>query len=130
MLINENSKTQVTFSAKLREFENWHIVFWLIKDMSWAMGWRLAGVLMIFPTLTLSVYLTWKFRKTASELFHNLAVICWIFANSYWMISEFYGFEEKEVIAGIRYVHFALIPFITGLLLVVYYHLFFRNSKK
>lgn len=116
-------KESFELPSYLRRYENLHIVFWLIKDMSWSMGWKILGVVMILPTLFLSVYLTSKFRKNPTEWFHNNAVICWIIANSYWMISEFYGFEEKILFGSIKYVHLALIPFGAGLLLIGYYYL-------
>lgn len=107
----------------LRRYENLHIVFWLLKDMSWSMGWKCLGVIMIAPTLFLSIYLTMKFKKNKTEWFHNNAVICWIIANSYWMISEFYDFEESIIYGSIKYVHLSLIPFGVGLFLIGYYYL-------
>ena len=37
--------------ARYRKIENLHIVFWLIKDLSWAMLWRPLGLIMIIPTI-------------------------------------------------------------------------------
>ncbi len=113
----------------LRKFENLHIVFWLIKDMSWSMGWTVLGIIMIAPTLLLSIYMTYKLRRNTSEWFHNNAVICWIIANSYWMISEFYGFEENFIYGNIKFVHLALIPFVGGLILIGFYYLFGKKKK-
>ncbi len=112
----------------VRKMENLHIVFWLFKDMSWAMGWKTLGICMIAPTLLLSIYMSVQFRRTPSEWYHNNAVICWILANSYWMISEFYGFEEHSLYCSIKYVHLSLIPFIGGLVLIGYYYAFKRKS--
>ena len=108
---------------KLRKFENLHIVFWIFKDMSWSMGWKVLGMFMILPTLSLALYLTYKFRNDQTEWYHNLAVICWIFANSYWMISEFYSFDEKHVIGKITGVQLSILPFGFGILLLAYYYL-------
>jgi len=49
---------------------------------------------MIIPTISVEFYITWKSRKNISELFHNIAVCCWIIANSIWMTGEFY-FEDS-----------------------------------
>lgn len=125
----ENPNESFTLLTKVRKFENLHIIFWLLKDMSWAMGWKLFGVIMIVPTLLLSIYMTKHFRANASEFYHNNAVICWIIANSYWMISEFYCFEEQNVYGPIKYVHLALIPFVGGLLLILYFYLFKRSTN-
>jgi hypothetical protein len=97
--------------------------------MSWSMGWKILGITMIIPTLLLSIYLTNKFRENSSEWYHNNAVICWIIANSYWMISEFYGFEEQLIFISIKWVHLALIPFVSGLIFIAYYYLIKRKKK-
>ena len=78
-----------------RKMENFHIVFWLFKDVAWCMVWRPLGIAMIFPTLIISIIIAWRTRQYMSELCHNLAITIWITANSYWMISEFAGFDTK-----------------------------------
>jgi hypothetical protein len=100
---------------KFRHFENFHIVLWLVKDLSWCMLSKTLGMIMIFPTVGLAIYITWIHRKTKVELFHNSAVVLWICANSIWMIGEFY-YEDK-----IR--HIALIFFVAGLSTAAYYYL-------
>ena len=109
---------------RFRKIENLHIVFWLIKDMSWAMLWKPFGIFMIFPTLTVALMITWQTRKLKSELYHNLAVTCWILANCYWMIVEFLGKDDEY-----RYLTF--IPFGFGILFIGYYYLFIlpKESK-
>jgi hypothetical protein len=97
--------------------------------MAWSMGWRLKGISMIIPTLLISIYMTRKFKGNPSEWYHNLAVICWIVANSYWMISEFFGFEELFIFGWVKWVHLALIPFVSGLLFIAYFYFFKRKSK-
>jgi len=94
------------------------------------MGWKTMGVVMIVPTLFLSIYISKFFRDIPSERFHNNAVICWIIANSYWMITEFYEFEELYIFEPIKYVHLTLIPFIAGLLLIAYFYLFVAKNDE
>lgn len=125
----DQTKTQFELPLKLRQFENLHIIFWLLKDMAWSMGWRLMGISMIIPTLLISIYMTRKFKGNPSEWYHNMAVICWIVANSYWMISEFFGFEELFIFGWVKWVHLALIPFVSGLLFIAYFYFFKRKSK-
>lgn len=74
----------------LRKFENFHILLWLLKDSCWIVGLKPLGMAMIVPTLGLAAYITFINRKDRAELVHNLAVCCWIMANSVWMIGEFY----------------------------------------
>lgn len=109
-------KETYSIPRKFRIAENMHIVFWLVKDMSWALKFRWLGVAMFIPTLLLSLLITWQTRKIRSELYHNLAVTCWIIANGFWMICEFF-WEEQDYL---RY--FTAIPFSLGLLFVGYYY--------
>ncbi len=107
---------------KFRRMENLHIVFWLLKDVAWCMIWKPLGILMIFPTLIISIIIAWRTRHFVSEWCHNLAITCWISANSYWMISEFVGFDDLVFVGNITYKQLSLIPFLLGLLLLVYYY--------
>lgn len=111
---------------KYRKMENLHIVFWLFKDISWCLFWKPIGILMIIPTLTISIIIAYRTRQMVSELCHNLAITLWILANSYWMISEFLGFDEKIVTGLITYKHLALVPFVLGILSLFYYYLVWR----
>ena len=79
---------------RIRKFENMHILFWLGKDISWCLELKTLGILMIAPTITLAIVLTWLSRHNVKELLHNLAVCFWIAANSLWMLGEFIGHEE------------------------------------
>jgi hypothetical protein len=121
-----------TIPARYRKMENMHIIFWLLKDVGWCMSWKTPGLLMIFPALVMSGVIFWRTRKVKSELAHNLAVIFWIAANSYWMISEFFGFDETRLWGSIEGKYFALIPFVTGLLILAHYYIVQkpRESKR
>jgi len=107
---------------KYRKMENLHIVFWLFKDIGWCLVWKPLGVIMIVPTLVISIVIAYRTRQMASELFHNLAITFWISANSYWMISEFMGFDNQFVYGTITYKHLALIPFLLGVFCLAFYY--------
>jgi hypothetical protein len=113
---------------KYRKMENLHIVFWLFKDISWCLVWHLLGIVMIFPTLIISIIIAYRTRQFMSELCHNLAITVWITANSYWMISEFFHFDEIVITAGITYKHLAVIPFFSGVFILAYYYLWYRRK--
>lgn len=127
-----NNKNPSVYSIPLhyRKMENLHIVFWLLKDISWCLVWKPLGIVMIFPTLIISIVIAWRTRQFMSELCHNIAITVWITANSYWMISEFFHFDEKEVMPGITFKHLAIIPFTIGILLLAYYYLYWKPSNK
>jgi len=109
--------------AKYRQMENMHILFWLIKDISWCMDWKALGIMMILPTLGIALIITWRTRSLKSELAHNLAIVFWISANSYWMLSEFFGFDTVRIGTITDGKHLAIIPFSIGLAILAYYYL-------
>ena len=113
-----------------RRMENMHIVFWLFKDVAWCMIWKPLGIIMIVPTLLISIMIAWRTRRFVSELCHNLAITAWISANSYWMISEFAGFDSKILFNTYTYKHLALIPFSIGILMLAYYYIFWKPNHK
>lgn len=100
---------------KIRNLENTHILLWLIKDTCWVLEFKPLGVFMILPTVAMAVYLTIVARSDRKELLHNLAVCCWILANSVWMIGEFYLKDSTRP--------YAAAFFILGLLFVAIYYI-------
>ena len=113
------------YSAPLqhRRFENLHIVFWLMKDISWCLMWRPFGVFMIVPTLGAAILITWRARQVRTDLAHNLAVVFWITANAWWMIAEFFEFDETPLLLGIDGRHWALLPFLAGAAVLAWHYL-------
>ena len=104
----------VNIFRSIRSGENFHVVLWLLKDVSWILGWKVLGVTMFFPTLAIAIWIAWKSKEDIGELLHCLAVVSWIMANGIWMIGEFW-FEDTK-----RYV--AIPFFIIGLLFVAWYY--------
>jgi hypothetical protein len=104
-------------SDKIRQVENLHILLWLLKDTCWVLIWKTGGMIMIVPTLFVAFYITFLSRKNIPELLHNIAVTCWIIANSIWMIGEFYFDDETRT--------FASIFFILGLAVILFYYLYY-----
>lgn len=87
--------------------------------------WRILGITMIVPTITVAIIITVKsWREGDDEFWINLAICFWISANSYWMICEFFKHEEIKNYAGI--------PFLAGMLCVVCFYAkrLFGNSDK
>ncbi len=121
-----NDDNIYSIPARFRRIENLHILLWLLKDICWALNFRTIGMIMIVPTLTVAVAITWQTRKILAELLHNLAVVLWITANCLWMAGEFYGWDEGAW--GSR--HLALIPFGIGLSILTYYYLFLLPKKR
>ena len=116
--------------ARYRKLENLHIVFWLFKDISWCMIWQTLGIIMVIPTLSVAIYIAYRTRNIKAELAHNLAVAFWISANSYWMISEFFGFDDANVFGGYEGKHLAMIPFIIGVIILAWYYLIQRPKEE
>ncbi len=98
----------------IRQYENLHIAFWLIKDSCWVTSFKPLGMFMIIPTLFVAMHITYRSRKNISDLFHNIAVSLWISANAIWMTGEFFFHDTLRPYAT---VFFAL-----GLIVVAYYY--------
>ncbi len=130
--MSKTATAEATYSipVSFRKMENLHIVFWLIKDISWCMVWRPLGIAMIFPTLIVSIIIAWRTRQFVSELCHNVAISFWISANAYWMISEFLKFDDNIVFGNIHYKQLAMIPFLIGTIILAFYYLYWKNTHK
>jgi len=91
----------------IRVNENLHIILWLVKDLAWLMEYKVTGLVMVFPTVAMAFFITWQCRTNRRELIHSIAVICWIFANSTWMIGDFFfqgrghGLSEAFFLSGL-----------------------------
>ena len=118
-----NAPRMYAIPERFRRIENLHIVFWLVKDLSWAMLWKPLGVMMIIPTISAALLITWQTRKIKAELFHNLAVDFWICANAYWMIVEFWGFPD-------HFRTYTAIPFAIGIAFIAAYYLIILPAEK
>ncbi len=120
---------QYIIPARYRRMENMHIVFWLMKDISWCMIWKYLGIAMIIPTLSIAIMIAWRTRHIKAELAHNLAIAFWISANSLWMISEFFHFDGMVIWNGYTGKHLALVPFFSGAGILLYYYLVQRPKE-
>jgi hypothetical protein len=121
---------QYIIPARYRKMENMHIIFWLGKDIAWCMVWQALGVIMIIPTLAISIIIAWRTREIKSEFAHNLAITFWISANSFWMISEFFHFDTLPIWQSFTGKHLALIPFTIGVLLLARYYVFQKPKEE
>jgi hypothetical protein len=129
-VVSPSGESNYIIPLKYRKMENMHIVFWLFKDISWCLIWKPLGILMIFPTFIISLMIAWRTRQYVSELCHNVAISLWILANSYWMISEFLEFDTMIVTGNITFKHLALIPFLSGVAVLMYYYLYWKPMHK
>lgn len=127
---NSNTEANYTIPLSYRKMENLHIVFWLLKDISWCMIWKPLGIAMIFPTLIISIVIAYRTRQFMSELCHNVAITVWILANSYWMLSEFFKIDTNIIFGDITFKHLAIIPFLAGIFILAYYYFYWKPTHK
>jgi hypothetical protein len=125
-----STESNYVIPAKYRRMENMHIVFWLLKDISWCLIWKVLGLIMIVPTLSIAILISYRTRKIKSELAHNLAVTFWITANAYWMISEFFEFDTIIVWNQLTGKHMAIIPFFIGIAILAWYYIIIKPNEK
>lgn len=117
----------------VRKFENAHILLWLLKDMAWYMGWKTLGTSMIIPTVAVALFIAYFQRHHISKLVHHISVVCWISANSIWMLSEFWSPEEARFPSDWTIKTPTLIFFFSGTGILIGYYSFLlwkRISKK
>lgn len=105
----------MSLQRSIRASENFHIVLWLVKDVSWILGWKMLGITMFVPTCAMAVWIAWKSREDIGEFLHSVAVVSWIMANGIWMVGEFWFQDTKR--------QWAVPFFIAGLLCVGWYYL-------
>jgi hypothetical protein len=115
--------------SQMKWIENLHIVFWLFKDMSWCLHWKILGMSMILPTLLIGIYIIYRTWDHLADRYHNIAVVLWISANAYWMIAEFYQFDELTMKNGLLYKDLCIIPFSIGIGVLAYYYLIVRKKE-
>ena len=77
-------------TERLSRFDNMHILFWLVKDMSWCLMSKTIGTIMIVPTVVVALVILVRSREHMTSFVHNLAVLFWISANSMWMVGEMF----------------------------------------
>lgn len=105
-----------------RWVENGHILLWLAKDICWVSEFKTGGIVMIFPTLIVALFITVKSWKVRAEAFHNMAICLWITGNSVWMTGEFFDKKWEPITIAL---------FATGLAILLYYYLFlFRADRR
>lgn len=124
------TEPQYSIPVSFRKMENLHIVFWLLKDISWCLILKPIGIAMIFPTLIIAIVICVRTRHLFSELCHNLAIVFWISANSYWMIAEFFHFDEKRVLDMVTCKQLAIVPFGIGILILAYYYAWWKPRHR
>ena len=107
---------------KTRRFENFHIVLWLLKDTCWILDAKVPALIMALPTIVVAILITWLMRERRAELFHNLAVCCWISANITWMVGEFF-FEDT-------WRPYASVFFFAGLAVLAFYYISLLFKRK
>ncbi|MFZ2725142.1 MAG: hypothetical protein WAX77_02705 [Methylococcaceae bacterium] len=88
-------------SHKIREYENLHILLWLLKDVCWLTVSEIGGLVMALPTILVALHITWLKRQDKNDLFHNIAICHWICGNTTWMIGEFFYEDSLRPIVGI-----------------------------
>lgn len=105
----------------LKQLDNFHIVLWLMKDIFWVREEQFWGVLMIMPTVSVAMILTIQSIHQKQGFYSNFAILCWMLADSIWMVDEFFILEIQWITLGL---------FILGILSMVYYYIVICNIFK
>jgi hypothetical protein len=120
--MDQSQSPPTSIISRYRWIENGHIFLWIIKDTCWAFEFREGGMFMIIPTVFVALYILWRSRYIVTEFVHNIAVCLWLFANSIWMVGEFFGKDTRN---------YAIILFAIGLvILTTHYIYYFIKGRK
>jgi hypothetical protein len=95
----------------IRFSENFHIILWLLKDTCWLVQFKIGGIVMIAPTILMAFYLAWHTRKNNIQFLPNMAVCCWIIANGYWMLGEFFSYNPIPISLSFFTIGIAIISY-------------------
>ncbi|MES2513391.1 MAG: hypothetical protein V4580_04575 [Bacteroidota bacterium] len=107
---------------RVKKYESLHIVFWLIKDSCWMLQLKWLGIAMVIPTLAIAIIIVYFTRKGV-DLYLNLAILCWICANSFWMYIEFFTSGEYKLLASF--------PFALGFIFIaIFYYKILADKAK
>lgn len=87
------------------------------------MHWKIAGTVMVLPTIAFAAWIAWVARRNTDLLLPNLAVLAWIIANAFWMMGEFYDipFQTPSI------TFFCLGILLIGWFFARYFYARFRN---
>lgn len=110
----------MTSKHYIKFLDTLHIPLWLLKDISWLMFCKPLGIFMVFPTVTVALLLCFATRKFMDKLMLNFSILCWIIANSNWMIGEFYDLNYKPV---------SVTFFIIGIIVMTIYFVLFGKKN-
>ena len=125
-LLEDPNEHHFITPLKIRRLENSLIIFWLIVDFCWFMLWVIPGIIIMFPTLAITIYITWEARHSRSELMHNLVVTLWVIANSIAMNMEFHDLDVDIFFGVFTGRQLAIIPFVFGFIILAIYYLIIR----
>lgn len=62
-------------------------IFWFAADASWMLGSLKLAILLMLPTILSGLLLLYT-EKRLSLLLINLAINCWIFMNTIWILAD------------------------------------------
>ncbi|MFN4234242.1 MAG: hypothetical protein ACK4IK_05495 [Bacteroidia bacterium] len=110
----------MTSKRYIKLLDTLHIPLWLIKDISWLMFWKPVGIFMIFPTVFVALLLCIATRHVTDKLMLNFSILCWIVANSNWMLGEFFELNFRPL----SFVFFSI-----GIVTMTIYFILFGKQK-
>lgn len=90
--------------------ENLHFPLWILKDMAWMLKFGWVSLILAIPTIFVSLLLI--LYTANNERKQNLVILCWLSANTLWMMHEMFYTPTFEA---------AVISFSIGILISLNY---------
>jgi hypothetical protein len=109
----------------IRGSENFHIVLWISKDLSWTQDNRGAALFFGVAALTWCVVLVYHalIIRNWEEVYMLVPFILWLSGNFLWMYGEVYNGDDDYVVPR------AAIIMETAIALILLYHIVLRPFK-
>lgn len=94
-----------------------HFTFWLLKDISWFLNFKLVASFLAIPTILITIYVIYKSDNIIST---STIFSCWVMMNILWMFHELHGIS----------IHFAEgFIFLSLFSLVMYYFKYLLDKR-
>jgi len=111
--MNNNAPQRPFFMSK-DALDTTNSVAWFFKDAFWMLGLAGTGVFFIFPTVLTGLGLLYIEKRPAIFMI-NLAINCWIWMNTMWMLSDAFKlpglmvYAKAIFAAGVLFIMLALV---------------------
>jgi hypothetical protein len=92
-------KSRFEYFSTFRQYEHFHMLCWLGKDLCWNADIQVLWALFVLPTFFISadfIYLTSKNPKMTIDMVHYISQFLWVTANICWAYQELFELSMTD----------------------------------